>query len=76
MKKSSFEKDIRRLEEISVLLEKEDIGLEEALILYEEGIGLSRNCMEALKNAELKIMVIKKKLDDVTEGQEELSEEL
>jgi exodeoxyribonuclease VII small subunit len=76
VKKNSFEKDIRRLEEISVLLEKEDIGLEEALVLYEEGIELSRTCMEALKNAELKITVIKKKLDDVTDGQEELSEEL
>jgi exodeoxyribonuclease VII small subunit len=76
VKKNSFEKDIRRLEEISVLLEKEDIGLDEALVLYEEGIELSRTCMEALKNAELKITVIKKKLDDVTDGQEELSEEL
>jgi exodeoxyribonuclease VII small subunit len=76
VKKNSFEKDIRRMEEISVLLEKEDIGLEDALILYEEGIELSRACMEALKNAELKITLIKKKLDDVTDGQEELSEEL
>lgn len=75
MKKSTFEKDISRLEEISILLEKEDIGLEEALKLYEEGVELSKVCLTTLKNAELKITVIRKKLDDLPAGQEELSEE-
>ncbi len=76
MKKNSFEKDISRLEEISILLEKEDIPLEEALQLYEEGIVLSKSCLETLQNAELKINVIRKKLNDISEGQEELSEEI
>lgn len=76
MKKNTFEKDISRLEEISILLEKEDVPLEEALQLYEEGIELSKSCLETLKNAELKINVIRKKLNDVPEGQEELSEEI
>jgi exodeoxyribonuclease VII small subunit len=76
VKKNSFEKDISRLEEISLLLEKDDISLEEALQLYEEGIELSKSCLETLKNAELKVNVIRKKLNNVSEGQEEISEEI
>jgi exodeoxyribonuclease VII small subunit len=76
VKKNSFEKDMNRLEEISLLLEKEDIPLEEVLLLYEEGIALSKSCMDTLKNAELKITVIRKKMNEISEGQEEISEEI
>ena len=67
--KTKFENKLNRLEEISVLLEKEDIDLEDAISLYEEGIKLSRECMAALKHAEIKITELKDNLDD------ELSEE-
>jgi exodeoxyribonuclease VII small subunit len=72
-KNSNFEKDLKRLEEISVLLEDESVGLEEALSLYEEGIELSRSCISALKKAELKITELKKRLDELNfeEEQEE-----
>jgi exodeoxyribonuclease VII small subunit len=76
VKKSNFEKDMSRLEEISLLLEKEDIPLEEVLLLYEEGIALSKSCLDTLKNAELKITVIRKKMNEISEGQEEISEEI
>ncbi len=72
--KTSFEKKLNRLEEISVLLESEDIGLEESIALYEEGIGLSRECMAALKHAEIKITELKEKMDDVS-SEEDLQEE-
>ena len=72
--KSTFEKKLNRLEEISVLLESEDIGLEEAITLYEEGIGLSRECMAALKHAEIKITELKENLDNVT-SEEDITEE-
>lgn len=62
-KNDSFEKNLKRLEEISALLESDSLGLEEALNLYEEGITLSRNCISALKQAELKITELKKNLD-------------
>jgi exodeoxyribonuclease VII small subunit len=52
---NSFEQNISRLEEISASLESDDVGLEEALQLYEEGINLSKTCLTTLKNAELKI---------------------
>jgi exodeoxyribonuclease VII small subunit len=62
-KDNDFEQDLRRLEEISGLLESDSVSLEEALSLYEEGIQLSRNCIAALKKAELKITELKKNLD-------------
>lgn len=60
-----FEKSLLRLEEISNLLEGEDIDLEGAIKLYEEGINLSRECLTLLKNAELKITELKKKVEDI-----------
>ncbi len=66
----SFEKDLKRLEEISVLLEKDAVDLEEALNLYEEGIELSRSCISSLKKAELRITELKKRLDELNYDEE------
>ena len=67
----NFEKKILRLEEISDLLEAEDTQLEDALKLFEEGIELSKDCLTTLKNAELKITELKKKIDSISpEGTE------
>jgi len=63
-KTTTFEELLGRLEEISQSLEKEEVGLDEAISLYEEGIELTKACNEKLKNAELKITVLKKKLED------------
>ena len=71
---SSFERDILRLEEISALLEKDDIGLDEAVRLFEEGVALSKNCLTALNTAELKISELKKKITDLTAKEENLFE--
>lgn len=64
--KKSFEKSLARLEEITNLLENEEIELEKALELYEEGIDLSRFCLNSLKTAELKITELKKKIENVS----------
>ncbi len=61
--KQSFEDSLTRLEEISALLDSEQLGLEAAINLYEEGINLSKQCTEMLKKAELKITELKKDLD-------------
>ncbi len=68
--KTNFESKLNRLEEISSLLESENLGLEEAIALYEEGIELSKYCVTTLKNAELKITELKKKLDDISSSSE------
>jgi exodeoxyribonuclease VII small subunit len=70
-KNNNFEAKLKRLEEISDMLEDESVDLEEALNLYEEGIELSRSCISALKKAELKITELKKKLDELNLEEEE-----
>ena len=72
---NSFEQNISRLEEISASLESDDVGLEEALQLYEEGINLSKTCLTTLKNAELKITELKKKIDVLASEGEDLFKE-
>jgi exodeoxyribonuclease VII small subunit len=60
----SFEKSLQRLEEIADLLENEEIGLDESIKLYEEGILLSKICYTKLKDAELKITELKSQFED------------
>ena len=58
-KKNNFEDLLRRLQEISDQLEKEDVGLDDSIKLYEEGIKLSNLCYKKLSEAELKISELK-----------------
>lgn len=62
----NFEKDLSRLEEISELLESNEIGLEDSISLYEEGIKLSKSCLTTLKKAEIKVTKLKNELTDLT----------
>lgn len=66
--KRTFEQSLARLEKIVDLLEQGDVPLEGAIELYEEGIELSKECMETLSKAELKI----KKLNKDMSGKIEL----
>ncbi len=63
-KETTFEESIARLEEISELLENQEISIDESIKLYEEGVLLAKNCYRQLKNAELKITELKKQLED------------
>lgn len=62
-KEETFEDNLTRLQEISDLLETGDIGLEESIKLYEEGIELSKICYSKLETAELKITELKKQFE-------------
>jgi len=64
--KHNFEKDLSRLEKISELLENSEIGLEDSISLYEEGIKLSKSCLTNLKKAELKVTKLKNELTTLT----------
>jgi exodeoxyribonuclease VII small subunit len=55
-----FEDALARLEEIVTRLERGELTLEESLKLYEEGIGLSRQCHTQLQEAERKIELLVK----------------
>ena len=58
MAKDSFEKDLKRLEDIVSKMEEGDIPLDESMKLFEEGIKLSRLCSERLDKAEKKVEII------------------
>ena len=62
-KENTFEESLNRLQEISSSLESGDIGLEESIKLYEEGINLAKLCYTTLKDAELKVTELKKQLE-------------
>jgi len=61
---SNFEKDLSRLEEISRMLEEDNVELEKAISLFEEGVKLSKSCMKSLREAELKITKLKGELEE------------
>lgn len=50
-----FEKRLGRLEEIVQKMEKGDVGLEDSLKLFEEGVRLARDCQLQLSEAEAKV---------------------
>lgn len=54
----AFEKKLKRLEEIVNKMESGDLSLDESLKLFEEGVKLSRECNEALSQAELKVKTL------------------
>ena len=59
----SFEKRLKRLEEIAARLDSEDIELSAALELFEEGVEVLRAAASELRGAEGKVKVLVEKLD-------------
>ncbi|MCR4879436.1 MAG: exodeoxyribonuclease VII small subunit [Bacilli bacterium] len=53
-----FEKELKRLEEISSKMENKTISLDESIALYEEGIKITKSLEEALKEAEKKVEAV------------------
>ncbi len=60
MAKESFEKALKRLEEIVNKLESGALPLDESLKIFEEGVKLSRFCTKKLDEAERKVEVLLK----------------
>ena len=63
MSKRTYERAIKRLQEIVKLLENGGLTLDESVKLFEEGAKLAKFCNDELKNAEQKII----SLDDINE---------
>jgi exodeoxyribonuclease VII small subunit len=57
-KERGFESALQRLEEIVRTLEEGDLPLETSLRLFEEGIGLTRQCSVRLEEAQRRIEVL------------------
>lgn len=62
-KENSFESSLERLQQISDILEKGEVSLEDSIKLYEEGINLAKICYTTLKEAELKVTELKKQFE-------------
>ncbi len=58
IKEENFENSIKRLSEIVKFIEQNQCSLEDALKLYEEGVGLARVCHQKLQEAEKKVEIL------------------
>ena len=67
-----FEDQLTQLESIVARLEDESVGLEEALGLFENGMGLARRCRERLEEVEQRVTQL---LDDDASDDETSEEE-
>ena len=56
----TYENAVKRLEEIVLILEKNEVSLEESMKLFEEGTALSVYCNNLLSEAKQKITEINK----------------
>ena len=54
----SFESDLKRMEEITELLRKDDTGLEESIKLYEEASALGRKLTKTLTEIRRKVEMV------------------
>lgn len=71
---STFEHSMKRLEEIVEKLESGSVPLDNAMELYEEGVNISKQCLEKLSQAELKLKKLSKDINgnfELFEGNEE-----
>jgi exodeoxyribonuclease VII small subunit len=55
---ATFEQTLDRLEEIVHLLEEGEVGLDEALLRYEEGVRLLRKAYQSVERAQRKIEIL------------------
>ncbi|MBQ1862915.1 MAG: exodeoxyribonuclease VII small subunit [Clostridia bacterium] len=57
----TFEQAMNRMEEITARLADGNLGIDESLALYEEGVRLAAFCDEKLKDVQRKITVLQEK---------------
>lgn len=75
MPKKTFENSMTELELTVKQLENGDTTLEDALLLFEKGIKLTKECQSMLDKAESKVSVLLKNDTGEIKKQEFLSEE-
>lgn len=61
----NFEESNERLQEIIKQLEKNELPLEEATKLYEEGVFLAKKCYKQLFESKGKVTILKTELDKI-----------
>lgn len=71
MEKITFDQAMKRLNEIVAALDKNELELEKAILLFEEGLQLVNFCESKLKGFENKIEQLLKNSENQTENQNE-----
>lgn len=62
-----LEDKINELEKLVSKLEKEDVGIEEGITLFEQGLAVAKNCLDSLSESRGKITALKKQMDKLFE---------
>ena len=60
---STFEKDLKAMQDLLDVIESKDLSLDEVIQKYKQGIQLSKKCQKALEETEQKI----KEVSDISE---------
>jgi len=63
VKDMEFEEAMERLEAVSSRLSEENVPLDEALSLYEQGVGYYTMCKNKLEDANRRIQIIEKSIE-------------
>ena len=58
MENLTYEKAIKRLEQIISILESNEVPLEESIVLFQEGVKLSKYCDDKLQSIQQKVAQI------------------
>ena len=74
-KQGTFEDSLKRLEKIVETLEQGSVPLDDIMRLYEEGVELSKRCLDELSQAELRLKRLSKDINGNFELFEEHREE-
>jgi len=69
-KKLTFEEALKQLETIAEQIERGQIGLEESIDKYEEGMALVKQCRDILSSAEHRIQKLQQRADGTLETTE------
>jgi exodeoxyribonuclease VII small subunit len=67
----TFEENLARLEAIAASLDRDDLSLEQALALFEEGIGKLKDASGELARAEARVKTLVEKAEGVFEVADE-----
>ena len=70
-----FETSLDKLEKLVEKMEDGDLTLEESLKIFEEGVKLTRECQQALANAEQKVKLLIEESGEVTSTDFEVDDE-
>lgn len=62
-KKKTLEESLIRLEEIVSIIDENEVGLEDAVKLYKEGVAISIQCGKTLEKIEQEVYLLQENLN-------------